>query len=79
MKSVIGLLGREDFPRVRVGIGRQPEGWDLADWVLAGYKTEEERKAAFEAYCAAADALLCIAREGCEAAMQKYNHKPKGV
>ena len=61
MKSVIGLLGREDFPRVRVGIGRQPEGWDLADWVLAGYRTAEERQAAFEAYSAAADALLCIA------------------
>ena len=79
MRNIVYLLGRDDFPRVRVGIGRQPEGWDLADWVLAGYKTEEERKAAFEAYSAAADALLCIAREGCEAAMQKYNHKPKGV
>ena len=77
MKSVIGLLGREDFPRVRVGIGRQPEGWDLADWVLAGYRTAEERQAAFEAYSAAADALLCIAKEGCEAAMQKYNRKPQ--
>ena len=77
MKSVIGLLGREDFPRVRVGIGRQPEGWDLADWVLAGYRTAEERQAAFEAYSTAADALLCIAKEGCEAAMQKYNRKPQ--
>ena len=77
MKSVIGLLGRADFPRGRVGIGRQPEGWDLADWVLAGYRTAEERQAAFEAYSAAADALLCIAKEGCEAAMQKYNRKPQ--
>ena len=77
MRNIIYLLGRENFPRVRVGIGRQPEGWDLADWVLAGYRTAEERQAAFEAYSAAADALLCIAKEGCEAAMQKYNRKPQ--
>lgn len=75
MRSVIGLLGRDNFPRVRVGIGKQPQGWELADWVLARYNTEEERKTAFEAYTAAADALLEIMTDGAEAAMQKYNRK----
>ena len=76
MRSVIGLLGRDDFPRVRVGIGRQPAGWELADWVLAHYRTEQERAVAFEAYKAAAQALLCIASEGVEAAMCKANRRP---
>jgi len=33
MRSIIYLLGRDDFPRVRGGIGRAPAGWDLADCV----------------------------------------------
>ena len=27
MRSIIGLLGRQDFPRLRVGVGKKPEGW----------------------------------------------------
>lgn len=76
MRSIIGLLGRDDFPRVRVGIGRQPEGWELADWVLGKYRTAEERKTAFDAYATAADALLKMAKDGAEAAMQQFNRKP---
>ena len=50
MRNIIYLLGRDDFPRVRVGIGRQPEGWDLADYVVGEYRTPEERKVAFDSY-----------------------------
>ena len=75
MRSVIGLLGRQDFPRLRVGVGAKPEGWDLADWVLSHYQTEEERKTQFDAFLHAADAALTIVREGVEAAMRAYNVK----
>ena len=75
MRSVIGLLGRQDFPRLRVGVGAKPEGWDLADWVLSHYQTEEERKTQFDAFLHAADAALTIVREGVEAAMRTCNVK----
>lgn len=68
MRSIIYLLGRDDFPRVRVGIGRPPEGWDLADYVLSGYRTPEERGAAFDAYVKAAEAVEMILGEGVEKA-----------
>jgi len=76
MRSVIGLLGRTDFPRVRVGIGAPPAGWDMADWVISHYPTAEARKAAFDSYLLAADAVLSLVREGAEATMQKFNGKP---
>ena len=44
MRNIIYLLGRDDFPRLRVGIGRPPEGWDLKDYVLTGYRTPAERQ-----------------------------------
>ena len=68
MRSIIYLLGRDDFPRVRVGIGRPPEGWDLADYVLSGYNTQEERETAFAAYQKAAESVEIFIREGCEKA-----------
>ena len=73
MKSVIGLLGREDFPRVRVGIGRQPEGWDLADYVIGEYRTPEERKVAFDAYMRAAEAVEKMIAGDFEGAMRGCN------
>ncbi|NLI60241.1 MAG: aminoacyl-tRNA hydrolase, partial [Clostridiales bacterium] len=41
MKSIIYQLNSQDFPRVRLGIGRPPEGWDLKDYVLSTFKDEE--------------------------------------
>ena len=34
MRNIIYLLGRDDFPRMRVGTGRPPEHMDLKDYVL---------------------------------------------
>ena len=75
MRSIIGQISSESFPRIRVGIGDKPAGWELADWVLSHYATTEERKAAFDAYTTAADAALCFVKEGIETAMRKYNVK----
>lgn len=75
MRSVTGLLGQSAFPRVRVGIGAPPEGWDIADWVLAHYADAQARKVAFDSYVDAADAALCIVRDGVDAAMRQYNRK----
>lgn len=75
MRSILAQYGRQDFPRMRVGVGAKPEGWDLADWVLSHYATQEEQKTQFDAFMRAADAALMIARDGVEKAMQSYNQK----
>jgi len=76
MRSIIGLLGRQDFPRLRVGVGKKPEGWDLADWVLSHYQTEEDRKVQFDAFLLAADTLVEWVKNGMDSAMRAAN-KPK--
>lgn len=75
MRSIISLLGRSDFPRVRVGIGKPPEGFDMADFVVSHYTTEAARKVAFDSFVQAAEAVLSLVEDGAEAAMRKYNRK----
>ena len=42
MKSIIAQLGSNEFARVRIGIGKKPHpSYDLADWVLSAFSTEE--------------------------------------
>ena len=78
MRSVIGLLGRQDFPRLRVGVGSRPEGWELADWVLSHYQTEEDRKTQFDAFLLAADTVIDWVKNGWESAMRTANAPKKG-
>ena len=73
MRSVIGLLGRQDFPRLRVGVGKKPEGWELADWVLSHYATEEDRKIQFDAFLQAADTVVDYVKNGPDSAMRTAN------
>lgn len=75
LRHIVQMTGTENFPRVRVGMGAPPPGWDLADWVLSKFQTEEERKIAFDAYILAADAALCWAEHGIETAMNRYNKR----
>lgn len=43
MRSIIELLGKSDFPRVRIGVSRPKSGQDLASFVLSKFeKTELE-------------------------------------
>lgn len=41
LKSIVESIG-EGFPRLRIGFGPKPEGFDLASWVLSAM-TKEER------------------------------------
>ncbi len=75
MRSVIGRLGFSDFPRVRVGIGPAPEGWDIVDWVISHYQNADARKTAFDSYMRAAEAALTLVTDGVDAAMRLYNQK----
>ncbi len=77
LKSIIAHLGSQNFPRIKIGVGGKPEGWDLADYVLAKYSTEE-RKIMDEAQDAAAEAVALIVSGEIGMAMNRYNTpKPK--
>ena len=42
IKSIILSLNSDEFPRVKVGVGKKPdESWDLADWVLKPFEKNE--------------------------------------
>ena len=73
MRNIIYQLGRDDFPRVRVGIGKPDHpGYDLADYVLGRYPKEQQHTM-FDAFLRAADAVKEIVLSGTEKAMAKYN------
>ena len=42
LKSIIERLGSQDFPRVKIGVGKKPSpDYDLADWVLGVFGAAE--------------------------------------
>lgn len=75
LKNIIYHLGSEDFPRVKIGVGKKPHpDYDLADWVLSKF-TPDEQKAIDKACRDAVSAAACIIAEGCAPAAQKFNGK----
>jgi len=77
MKSIINLLGTEEFMRVRVGIGAKPPEMDLAAYVLSRF-SKEEVPAAETGIERAADAVVSILTEGIDSAMNVFNRKLTG-
>ncbi len=43
MKSIIQTIGTGEFPRLRIGVGPKPPGWDLSDFVLSKFTGDEEK------------------------------------
>ena len=75
LKSIIGTLGSDAFPRLRVGVGRGEQGRDLADYVL-GRVPEEERALLHEATVRAADAAEYFVEHGLLDTMNRFNADP---
>ena len=75
MKSVVGQLQSQDFPRIRIGIGKSG-GLDWKDFVT-GKVGKQERDVLAEAIARAADAAECIIDRGIDRAMNEYNIKPE--
>jgi len=74
MKSVIYHLQSEDFPRIRIGVGKPPEEWDLVNFVLGKFSDDEKRIMA-DAVERAALAALSIISDGIDKSMNVYNGK----
>jgi peptidyl-tRNA hydrolase, PTH1 family len=72
MASTIEHIGTNDFPRLRIGIGRPPGKMDPAAYILQDF-TRAEMKILSEILDRAADAALEFVVNGLDKAMNKYN------
>jgi PTH1 family peptidyl-tRNA hydrolase len=75
MKSIIAHMGTEEVPRLRLGVGPQPERMDSADFVLSRFKPSEEKDLE-EGLSRAAEAVRLARDESVEAAMNLFNPAP---
>ncbi|MDU2582246.1 MAG: aminoacyl-tRNA hydrolase [Anaerococcus hydrogenalis] len=74
MKSIIYNLKFDDFPRIKVSVGKKPEYMDLANFVLSVF-SKEEAKIIEDEVILAGDAIKMIIEEGIEKSMSIYNSK----
>lgn len=76
IKNIIAHLGTQIFPRIKVGVGEKPKGYDLADYVL-GHFSKAERELMDEGYDNAVRAAELIVSGRLEEAMNEFNRKKK--
>lgn len=75
LKSIISHLQSQSFPRVKIGVGAKPHpDYDLADWVLSTFSSQEE-KALQGVWEKAAEAALLIVSHGVEKSANRFNGK----
>jgi len=72
MRSIIEHLKSQDFPRVRLGIGRPPQDWDLKDYVLSTFRDDEIPKLK-DACQRAVEGVELIITKGVNYAMSRCN------
>ena len=72
IKSVIEAAGSQEFPRLRIGVGRPPEGTGQIEHVI-GPMDPEDHQVVDEAVERAADAVACLLSEGIDDAMSRFN------
>ena len=77
MRSIIQQLGTQEFPRLRLGVGRSFGSRQAADYVLKPFSRQESEF--LPAYLdRAADAALAFVTEGIQPAMTIYNRVESG-
>ncbi len=73
IKSIIQHLGSEDFPRVKVGVGKKPnEEYDLVDWVLGKFPSDQQDDLK-KALQNTTNAIRLIVDGDIDEAMNRYN------
>jgi PTH1 family peptidyl-tRNA hydrolase len=72
IKNIIAHLGGQEFPRIRIGVGEKPAGWDLVDHVLGRFPKEEE-PVVREALQNAVKACEVILAQDVNVAMNQFN------
>ncbi len=76
IESIIAMLQTDQFPRLRLGVGRETGAGDeaVASYLLSPFRREEE-PAIQQAVIRAADAVELFLRRGLDAAMNRYNSR----
>ena len=74
LKSIIEQLSSDAFPRVKIGVGKKPEEYDLASWVL-GKVPDSDVPALSECLAASPDILESFIAKDLSGAMSKYNKR----
>lgn len=73
LRSIIDLTGRDDFQRIKVGVGKKPHpDYDLAKWVLGKFRPDDSEKMKLSAENACESIKLMVQGKTDEA-MNKYN------
>ncbi len=75
MKSIIDALGTQEFPRLRIGVGRPGRSGDEVGHVL-GVMPRQERASVEDAVSRAAAAIEAVLRDGVVEAMNRFNVNP---
>ncbi|HEV3303684.1 MAG TPA: aminoacyl-tRNA hydrolase [Planctomycetaceae bacterium] len=72
LADMIRKLATEDFPRLRIGIGRPPQHMDSSDFVLSKFKRSEQQSID-DAVVRAAEGVELWIRSGIGPAMNRIN------
>ena len=76
IKSILSVLGTEDWLRVRVGVGPEHKPADGVKYLLGQFR-KADLSAIDEAVEKAVEAVKAIVSEGSQAAMNRFNRKPE--
>jgi len=74
LESVISVLGRDDFTRLRIGIATDVHKGDITRYVLTPFKRSQRRNVS-HALSLTQEALECWIIKGVDVAMNKFNIK----
>ena len=73
IKNIIYLTGKDNFPRIKIGVGKKPHPqYDLADWVLSSFKKDEEKQMQ-QAFENSIQAIELIVDGNIDKAMNNFN------
>ena len=75
MRSIIDAAGTQEFPRLRIGVGRPGRSGDEVGHVL-GVMPRQERASVEDAVSRAAEAIEAVLRDGVVEAMNRFNVNP---
>lgn len=72
LRNIIDLLGNNNFPRIKIGVGNKPSDWNLSDWVLSKFSYTEVEKLndLMENVYDATKLIIC---DNIDKAMNKFN------
>ncbi|MBR6562520.1 MAG: aminoacyl-tRNA hydrolase [Clostridia bacterium] len=72
VNDIIVKLGTQEFPRIKVGAGKKPEGTDMVDWVLGNFSFDEQNTLKDTAKSVVA-AIKLIVNGDIELAISRHN------